>query len=130
TPLRKGHIELSDRHHHRRRDDEPCEPFIVGGYHEPRCVLRCGSPDRFLERVHVVVPKLALVYIGGREFPMLLRLVEARHEALFLLLVRQMQEEFEDGRPLASEILLEMSDVGQSLVPDALVNESGWQLLS
>ena len=48
--------------------------------------------------------------------------VEAPHEALLLLLARHVQEELENDRPLPSEIILEVRDVEEPLVPDALAH--------
>ena len=56
---------------------------------------------------------------------MLLRLVEALHEALLLLLARHVQEELEDDRSLPRQVVLEMRDVREPLVPDALADELG-----
>ena len=86
-------------------------------------------PDRLLERVHVIIPELAFLYVGRREFPALLRLVEAVHEALLLLLARHVQEELQNFCPLAGRVVLKMRDVGQPLVPDPLADERRGQLL-
>ena len=60
---------------------------------------------------------------------MLLRLVEALHKALLLFLARHVQEEFEDDHPLPGEVVLEVRDVGEALVPNALTYERRGQLL-
>ena len=46
-----------------------------------------------------------------------------------LFLARKVQEELEDDRPLSGEVVLEMRDVGEALVPDALANERRGKLL-
>ena len=53
---------------------------------------------------------------------MLLRLVEAFHEAFLLLLARDVQEEFEDDRALSREVVLEVRDVGEPVIPDSLAD--------
>src|SRR5262249_56527023 len=89
---------------------------------EPLRLLCCGVADRFLECVHVVAPEASLADVGGREFPVLLRLVEARHEAPLLLLARDVQKELEEDCPLPREIVLEVRDVGEPLLPDSLAD--------
>src|SRR5262249_22252023 len=126
---RVGKVELLHRFHDRGGDKEPGEPLVVGRHHVPRRLLRCRGPDRFLERVHVVVPEPALVHIGSREFPVLFRLVEPIHEPLFLFLPRNVQEELEDDHALPGEVVLEMRDVGEPFVPDVLAHEFRRQLL-
>jgi hypothetical protein len=54
---------------------------------------------RFLERVRVVAPEFAFLHVGGRKLPVLLRLVETIHEALLLLLARDVKEELQNFRP-------------------------------
>ena len=60
---------------------------------------------------------------------MLVRSVEARQEALPLLLARQVQEKLENDGALPSEVILEMRDVEKPLVPDALAHERRGQVL-
>src|SRR6516162_4352322 len=99
---RVGEVEFLHRFHNGRGDHEPSKPFVVCRHHVPRSMFRGGSPNRFLERAHVVAPELALGHVRGREFPMFVWLVEALHKALLLLFARQVQEELEDDRPLPS----------------------------
>src|SRR5215831_3165620 len=133
-PLRRvdgrvGEVECLNRLHNDRGNHETGEPFVVGRHDVPRSMFGCRRPDSFLERVHVVVPELALVYVGGREFPVLVRSVEARQEALPLLLARQVQEKLENDGALPSEVILKMRDVEKPLVPDALAHERRGQVL-
>ena len=58
-----------------------------------------------------VVPELAVVEVGGIELPALVRLVEARLQALALLVLRDVQHEFEDRRAVLDEHLLEGVDL-------------------
>src|SRR5262245_2513123 len=55
--------------------------------------------------------------------------VEALHEALLLLLARHVQEELENDCPLPSEVILEVRNVGEPLIPDAFAHEPRGQLL-
>src|ERR1700731_18284 len=57
-------VELLDCLDDRRGDNEPGEPLVVGRYHVPRRLFRRGGADGFFERVHVVVPELALMHVG------------------------------------------------------------------
>src|SRR5579871_482457 len=126
---RIGEVEFLHGVHDGGGDDQPSKPLVVGRHDVPGCALRCGGPNCFLEGVHVVAPEAALVHVGGREFPVFVRLVEALHEALLLLLARQMQKELENDRPLPGEVILEARDIEQPLVPDALAHELRRQLL-
>src|SRR5262245_47191752 len=109
--LRVREIEVFHRFNDRGGDGETSEPPAVGWDDEPGCVLRCGGANGRFVRVLVVVPKPAFVYVRGGELPVLLWSVEALHEALFLLLGRQVQKEFEDDDSLTGEIVLEVRDV-------------------
>ena len=60
---------------------------------------------------------------------MLPRLVEAFHEAFLLLLARDVQKEFEEDCPLPHEVVFEVRDVGESLIPDSLADASRGQPL-
>src|SRR5215831_13615348 len=113
-----GEIELLHRFHGRGGDDETGKPPVVSRHDEPGRVLRCSAANGFLVCTHVVVPELSFVHVRTRELPVLLRCVEPPQEALFLLLARQVQEELEDDDPLPREVMLEVGDIGESLVPD------------
>src|SRR5262245_42182422 len=118
-----GEVEALDRLHDRGGDDQPGEPLVVGRHHEPRRALGCGRPDRLLVRVHVVLPEPALAHVGRGELPVLVWPIEPLHEPLALLLPRDVEEELEDDGSLPGQVVLEVRDVGQPLVPDALRHE-------
>src|SRR5208337_1547469 len=122
-------LETFHRFDDRRRDDQPSEPLVVRRYDIPRRVRRGGSSDRLLERVHVTVPIFALAHVRRGELPMLVGPVEALHEALLLFLARKVEEEFENDHSLTVKILLEMRDIREPFVPDALGHQPGGQLL-
>src|SRR5208337_2974654 len=124
-----GEVELLDRLDDRRGDDKTGEPLVVGRHHVPRRVLGGRGPNRLLERIHVVVPELALMHVGRGKLPVLIGLFEALHEALLLFLAREVEEELEDDRPLPGEVVLEVRDVGEALVPDAFAEERRGKLL-
>src|SRR5262249_4969091 len=113
-------IEVFHRFHDRSSDNEPSKPSVVGWYDEPRRVLRCGGANRFFVRMHVVVPKPTFVHVSSGELPVLLGFIEALHEALLLFLSRHVEKELEDDNPLTTKVVLEVRDVGDALVPDAL----------
>src|SRR5215467_15469988 len=56
--------------------------------------------------------------------------VEALHEALLLLFARHVQEELENDGPLPSEVILEVRNVEEPLIPDAFAHERRGQHLS
>src|SRR5580698_3362200 len=105
--LRIFEIKLLDRLDDRRGDDKAGEPLVVRGHNEPRRVFRRRRLNRLLIGVHVVVPVAAFAHVGGGEFPVLVRLIEALHEALLLLLAGQVEVELEDHHALPREVVLE-----------------------
>src|SRR6476660_2889853 len=117
---RVSEIKFLDRFHNGRGDKKSGKPFVISWHHVPRCAVGRRSPNCFLECLHVVAPKLALLNVRGREFPVFVWSVEALHEALLLLLARQVQEELENDRPLPREIILEVRDVAEPFAPNAL----------
>src|SRR5215472_9455321 len=123
--FRVSEIELLHCFHCCCCDDEPSEPFVVGRHDVPWRRLGRSSSDSFFESVHVVAPITPLVHVRTREFPVLLRIVEALQEPLLLLCARYMQEELQDDSPLPGEVVLEVSDVGEPLVPNALAHQMG-----
>src|SRR5438093_1085091 len=52
------------------------------------------------------------------EFPVLVRLVDTREEALALLLLRKMEEELEDARSVAMQVVFQPGDRAKPLLPD------------
>src|SRR5262245_34470627 len=59
-----------------RGDDDPREPLVVRGDDVPRRVVRGRLLDHRLVGLHVVLPEPALLRIGGRELPVLRRVVD------------------------------------------------------
>src|SRR4029077_444918 len=66
---RVSEVEFLYRFHNGRGDKKSGKPFVISWHHVPRCAVRRRSPNCFLECVHVVAPKLALLHVRGREFP-------------------------------------------------------------
>src|SRR5215469_2142638 len=114
-------IEPLNSFHNRGRDNEPSKPLVVSWHYEPRRVFRCGGANSFFVCVHIVAPELTFVHVRSRELPVLLGSIEALHKALLLFFVRHLQEELEDNDSLTSEVALEMRDIGEPLVPYALI---------
>src|SRR4030095_8159243 len=75
------------------------------------------------------VPWRALARVRGRELPVLVRKVEASHEALLLLLLRDVQEELADRDAVPGRVGVEAVDVLIALLPDVLADDGGRQLL-
>src|SRR5258706_3635021 len=117
--LRVAEIEVFHRLHDGGGDDEPREPLVVGRHNVPWRMLPRSRPDRFLERLRVAVPEATFLDIGRRELPAFLRVVEAIPETFFLLLARKVQKEFEDGRSLAGELVLQLCDISEPLASEA-----------
>ena len=81
-----------------RRHGQVPEPLVVGGHDVPRGRCRRCLRQGVLERRLVVVPVLPLLEIAQRELPALRRILEARLEALPLLVAVDGQEELDDRR--------------------------------
>src|SRR5688572_13058333 len=105
-PIHGWERELQPRQrvHHRARHHQPREWLVVGGYDVPGRMRTAGRADRVLVRGHVLVPELALGNVAFRELPALGGLLDARQEALALLLLRNMQEELQDQRATARQM--------------------------
>src|SRR4030095_15895454 len=57
------------------------------------------------------------------KLPVLGLVVQPQQEAPPLLRARDVQEEFSDGDAVPSQVLLEIPDLRESLLPDAVVNQ-------
>ena len=128
--LRIFELEPVQRLHQRRRHHHAREPLVVGRHHVPRRFGAAGLADRFLVGRHVFRPQLALGDVAQRELPALVRLVDAVEEALALFLARDVEEELEDQRAVAREMLLEGADIVEAVLPDVLAAELSRQPLS
>ena len=60
---------------------------------------------------------------------MLCRLFQAFEEAVFLLLFRDVQEEFAYDHPVARQVVFEIADVFVALLPEVLSEEHARELL-
>src|SRR5262245_28763654 len=127
--LRITKSEVRHHLHDSKGDNEPGEPLMISWHHVPWRKLPRSDPDRLFECVHVVVPAVTLLDVGGRELPRLLGCVEALQEPFSLLVARDVQKEFEDDRPLPREIVLEIGDVGEPFIPDSLAEVALGKLL-
>src|SRR6266545_5756339 len=134
-PLRLVHlgeaeVQVLEGVDDRGRYRQAGEPLVVGGDDVPGGVGGGRAPDHVLVGVHVGVPVLALPGVLGRELPVFLRLLEAAQEALLLLLARHVEEELPDHDPVVVEVLLEMVDVLEKVLADALGEAGRRQLLA
>ena len=68
-----------------------------------------------------MLPKFPLRDIRKTEFPVLVRLVDARQKALSLLLLREVEEELDDAGSVDVEVPLQIHDRTIPVVPDFLV---------
>jgi hypothetical protein len=114
--LRYGRRGFRQRLGHR----QIAEPLVVGGHDEPRGVLGGASAEGGLVGVGVGAPQLALVPVARRQFPELLRRLLAGEQALFLLVLRDVQVELHHDHAGVVQQLLEGVDVGVALLPDRL----------
>ena len=122
--MQRGH-RIDDHRGH----DQPREPLVIGGHHEPRRVAGGGVADHLLVGPHVLVPVRAFAHVTRSKLPVLLRLVEPLEKSLSLLLARHVQEELADDSPVAGQVALEVADVLEALVPDPRRHELRRELL-
>src|SRR4029079_11506166 len=80
--VREFELEVLQPADNRRRNHQARKPFVVGRNDVPRRVRRRGALNHVVVRVLILGPVVPLVCIGEREFPVLLRHLEAREEAL------------------------------------------------
>jgi hypothetical protein len=59
----------------------------------------------------IVIPVLALAYVAGGEFPVLLLAVDPPQEACPLLLLRQVEEELDDPDAVIGKVVLPVVDL-------------------
>ena len=83
--LRVTQSEVVQRFSNSARDDESCEPLVIGRHYVLWRKLPRSGLDRLLKCVHIVVPVVTLFNIGEGKLPRLLGRVEALHEPFFLL---------------------------------------------
>jgi hypothetical protein len=70
--------------------------FVIGGHNIPRGVLRAGCAEAVGVSVLEIVPPFAHGGVGRAEFPVLVRVINAREKTLPLFLLREMEEELDD----------------------------------
>src|SRR6267142_353228 len=99
------------------RNDQPRIRLVVRRHHVPRREALAGGAQAGLVSLHVVLPVAALLDVGQAEFPVLPGIVDARQEALALLLLRYVKEELEHARAVAVQVALEVRDRLVALFP-------------
>src|SRR6201999_2237406 len=127
--LRIIELEILYRLDDGRGDDDPREPLVVRGHHVPRRIVAAGFADHVLIGLHVFRPELALGDVAHGKLPALVGFFDALEEAFSLLVPRDIQEELEDERAVAREMLLEGADVVEAMLPDVLAVQFRRQLL-
>ena len=95
-------------------DDEVAVPLLVGGHDVPGGVLGRAVVQGILERLLVIVPEGAFLYVRRGELPALVRVIQAGLETPFLLVLGDVQEEFEDRYAVEREVTLEVVDLDRS----------------
>src|ERR1700722_3357507 len=70
---------------------------------------------------YITFPVLSLVNIREAEFPVLVRLINAREKALALLVFRQVEEYFNNPGAVTVEMFLQVHDGTIALLPNALL---------
>ena len=115
-------VEVFQGFERRTRHDQPSEPFVVSGHNVPGRFPAAGGADRGLIGIHVFVPELALSDVIHGELPLLGGLVEPGQETPALLLLRDMQEEFEYDDTVVGKMSLKGANILETLLPYVLAN--------
>ncbi len=102
---------------------EPGKPLVVGWDDIPRCAFVRGVADHVFVGTLVFRPKAPFVDVRRREFPVLLGDFDPFEKPAHLLLLRYMEEEFEDGESVVRQIAFKAPDVPEALLPDVFSDE-------
>ena len=113
------------RLHDDLQDDQACVALVVRRDDLPRRMVGMVARQAMLVGVHIVIPKRAFLDVGGAEFPVLSRLFNAREKPFALLILRQVQEEFDDPRARAVQMPFEAVDGTIAMTP-ALFSVGAW----
>src|SRR4029077_8074522 len=95
--------------------------LVVRGHDEPWRECRTGCGEAGFIGLSVARPELSVGHVRRVEFPVLLRIVDARDKALALLVLRQMQEDLDDPGAVAMEVLLHSGYRVIAILPQAIV---------
>src|ERR1700691_6687145 len=101
--------------------DEPSILLVVGGNDIPRRVSGACRVEAFLIGRHVLLPEFSLGNVGTAEFPVLFRFVDACQEALALLLLGEVEVEFDDACSVLMQVSLQIRDRAIAVAPNLLV---------
>src|SRR5262249_46243287 len=104
-------VERLEFPHQGGGNGEMCEPLLVGRHDKPGRIRPAGLADHVLVGVLIFVPELALGDIAHRKLPALTGLFDAGKEPLALLFFRDVEEEFQDQRAIARQMMLEGTNI-------------------
>ena len=108
--FRIAHFQSFERVEDDLGDNEPRIFLVVGGNDKPGRVISARRAEAFLVGLRVVVPEFALLQIRVAEFPIFLGVVDTFEKALALLLLREVEKDFDDASPVDVEVLFEIVD--------------------
>src|SRR6516165_10949002 len=87
----------------------------------PRCVLAAGRLEHHVTRPGIVIPAPVRLEIHRAQFPLPKRIVDARLESPFLLVLADLQPDFDQPNPAIHDVFL----YGRTQVEEALVLRLG-----
>jgi len=96
-------VHFFHRLHNYPGDNEVSVPFVVGRNEIPRRPLRASLVQSVLVSFHVLDPESSLRKIVTAELPPLGRIVQALLQPFLLLILVDMEKEFQYGRVLLGE---------------------------
>src|SRR5438093_559622 len=116
--LRELHLHGLEGFDHDLRYGEVSIPLLVGGDDEPGGRFRAAADQGVFIRPLVIVPKLAFLEVGWSELPAFRRILDPLLDPLLLLVLADMQEEFEDRDVVLDQMPLERVDLVVARFPD------------
>src|SRR6185437_12735041 len=87
----------------------------------PGRILGAGRAQAGLICLHVLIPEFPLFDVIRAEFPVFLRIIDARNEALALLFFRKMQKKLNDSCSVPEEMIFETHDRAIPSLPDLVL---------
>src|SRR5579859_2163483 len=110
-------LEILEGIEHDAGNDQTGIPLVVSGNHIPWCYTGAGRAKAGLKGFLVVLPVFPFLDIPEREFPVLLRIVNASEQSLSLLLPGEVEKDLDRPRKVPMEVVLQSHDGAVPILP-------------
>ena len=107
-----GHFQLLECIQDNFGNNQPGILLVIGGDDIPRRVSSAGRGQAVLISLHVMLPVFPLVNVRETDFPVLVRLINAREEAIPLFVLGQVQKTFNDAWACLDSLVGEVGTFG------------------